>query len=296
MAELDYDQMSDAPRLELPGVGRIINVSGAIISLGLIAGLAYWGYDLVVRDVSGVPVGGGLGGPVRVAPDDPGGELVDHVGLSVSAIPAEGIADEPAERIILAPVTNELVADDLPEAALNEIVAAEEVAANPPTIEEALEAQSETIDSLIGAALAEATGTIEGPGGEPMTLIAPEVPGVAVSLIPLARPTGLVTIPPLPVADDGVVSLDPADIPEGTRLAQLGAFDTEAQARDAWGVLVRQFPEFMTDKARVIEPAQSGGKKFFRLRAQGFEGLSDARRFCAALEGGQKNCIPVKQR
>ena len=63
-----------------------------------------------------------------------------------------------------------------------------------------------------------------------------------------------------------------------------------------WAKLTAQYPEFLTDKARVIEPAQSGGKLFFRLRAHGFEDLADARRFCAALVAGQANCIPVRQR
>jgi hypothetical protein len=296
MAELDYDQMSDAPRFELPRMGQIINFSGAIVSLGLIGGLAWWGYDLIVRDVSGVPVVRALEGPMRVAPEEPGGEVAEHVGLSVNAIPAEGIADEPAERIILAPVTNELGADDLPIAELDEIVAAEAIAANPPSVEEAAEAQNASIDDLIGAALAEATGTVEGPDGQPMSVIPPDIPGVSKSLIPLARPTSMAAIAPLPVADDGVVIVEPSAIAEGTRLAQLGAFDTITQARDKWASLAQNFPEFMTDKARVIEPAQSGGKQFFRLRAHGFEGLSDARRFCAALMAAEENCIPVKQR
>lgn len=296
MAELDYDQMSDAPRFELPRMGQIINFSGAIVSLGLIGGLAWWGYDLIVRDVSGVPVVRALEGPMRVAPEEPGGEVAEHTGLSVNAIPAEGIADEPAERIILAPITTDLGADDLPAAELDEVVAAAEIAANPPSVEEAAEAQSASIDDLIGAALAEATGTVEGPDGAPMAVIAPEIPGVAKSLIPLARPATIAAVAPLPVADDGVVTIDPANIAEGTRLAQLGAFDTVAQARDAWASLAQNFPEFMTDKARVIEPAQSGGKQFYRLRAHGFEGLSDARRFCAALVAAEENCIPVKQR
>ena len=52
----------------------------------------------------------------------------------------------------------------------------------------------------------------------------------------------------------------------------------------------------MTDKARVIEQAQSGGKVFYRLRAHGFRDISDARRFCAALVAEEIGCIPVLQR
>jgi len=52
----------------------------------------------------------------------------------------------------------------------------------------------------------------------------------------------------------------------------------------------------MSDKARVIQRAQSGGNVFYRLRVQGFDDLSDARQFCSALLAKQANCIPVVTR
>ena len=294
MAELNYDQMADDAGFEFPRIGQLINILGAVVSVGLIAALAWWAYQLVVRDVSGVPVVRALEGPMRVAPVDPGGEVAEHVGLAVNSIPAEGIAEEPAERIILAPVTTTLAEEDLTQAELAEQVAAEEIAAMEPA--EAIAAQEQTMDDLIGAALAEATGTVAGEDGAVIALISPDIPGVTKSLVPLARPETMTAPEPLPVAADGIVSLDPAVIAEGTRLAQLGAFDSEAQAQAGWAKLMGAFPEYMTDKARVIEPAQSGGKMFYRLRAHGFEGLNDARRFCAALVAAGENCIPVRQR
>lgn len=37
--------------------GKALNLFGAAASLALIAGIGLWGYKLVLRDVSGVPVG-----------------------------------------------------------------------------------------------------------------------------------------------------------------------------------------------------------------------------------------------
>ena len=46
----------------------------------------------------------------------------------------------------------------------------------------------------------------------------------------------------------------------------------------------------------VVQSAQSGGRTFYRLRAHGFAGEDDARRFCAALLAENAACIPVAQR
>ena len=46
----------------------------------------------------------------------------------------------------------------------------------------------------------------------------------------------------------------------------------------------------------MIEQAQSGGKTFYRLRAMGFDDLSEARRLCSALTAAKASCIPVVTR
>jgi hypothetical protein len=76
----------------------------------------------------------------------------------------------------------------------------------------------------------------------------------------------------------------------------LGAFPSPEEAKAEWAALDVKFEEFMDGKSQVIQRAQSGGKVFYRLRAYGFEDLSDARRFCSALLAGKANCIPVVTR
>ncbi|MEO0711902.1 MAG: SPOR domain-containing protein [Pseudomonadota bacterium] len=88
----------------------IVNWSGGVISLALIAGLIFWGWELMVRDVSGVPVIQALEGPMRVEPEDPGGREADHQGLAVNRI-AEGQEAAPAaDELVLAPPPVELAA------------------------------------------------------------------------------------------------------------------------------------------------------------------------------------------
>ena len=52
----------------------------------------------------------------------------------------------------------------------------------------------------------------------------------------------------------------------------------------------------MAGKGLVLQPAESGGRTFYRLRATGFEDEDDARRFCAAFVAQSATCIPVPQR
>ena len=120
-------------------------------------------------------------------------------------------------------------------------------------------------------------------------------------LRPRARPTELTSnvVPdhvqtvsaPAPAAE-----IDATTIAIGTRLAQLGAFDTPDLAREKFANLQIQFGDLMTGKAMVIQQAQSGGQTFYRLRAHGFAGDDDSRRFCAALIAENADCIPVAQR
>ncbi|MBS1304168.1 SPOR domain-containing protein [Loktanella sp. SALINAS62] len=83
------------------------------------------------------------------------------------------------------------------------------------------------------------------------------------------------------------------ELPVGTKLVQLGAFPTAADATAEWDRLTTRFADFMAGKSRVIQEASSGGATFYRLRASGFDDLADARRFCTTLDAARTACIPV---
>lgn len=334
------------------GGGGIVSLIGGVASLALIVGLGVWGYRLAVRDVTGVPVVRALEGPMRIQPDDPGGEAAAHMGFSVNAVQAEGAAEPPAERLALAPRNIELSPEDQPQAQGGEIRALTDnapaaprplSAANPPAqIAEAaptpldLDGSSEAdlralADQIAGdaAPLSGELTEIEETSADTMLavdeaveqvahapeIIARSVPGVAVSPRPGQRPgdfarivnaaqaiaqpaeappgpTGLA--PPKPAL---YVPEVPADqVPAGTRLVQLGAFDSEDVARAEWVKLAGRFEDYLEGKTRVIERATSGGRTFYRLRAMGFDDLAQARRFCAVLMAGKAACIPVVTR
>ena len=94
------------------------------------------------------------------------------------------------------------------------------------------------------------------------------------------------------------VEIDADSLPVGSRLVQLGAFESADEARAAWGAIAERFAEVMAGKNRVIQQATSNGKAFFRLRVAGFADLADARRFCATLAADKTKplCVPVATR
>ena len=302
-------------------VVSLVNWAGALISVALIAGLATWGYKLWVRDVTGVPVVRALEGPMRSAPEDPGGMSAEHQGLAVNKIAADGQAAPPPDRLVLAPRPITLADEDQSAgelAAELEVAVAAEVAA-------AQEAEAAAAMSAIDLAIAEALGG-SAEAGEPMVqetetlvtasveladdvseaaeTVVPEgaipasVAGVAKSPRPAPKPADFVpATPAVAISAEGgsgsVQVIDPTAIPVGTRLAQLGAFDSIAVAEAEWTVLAEQFEDVMGDKGRVIQEAKSGGKTFYRLRAHGFEDINDARRFCSVILATGASCIPV---
>ena len=321
--------------------GKWMNVSAAAISVALMVGVGVWGYKLLVRDVTGIPVVKAMEGDMRVAPENPGGEIASHVGLSVNSVPGEGGAAAPEDRLVLAPSGVGLQAEDLemtPAAEAAEVTPApapeiaEAVAATLNVEEEAPEA--ETVAALATPVDPNTPLTAEdvlaladqiAAGAVPMTdlaegetapievavngvvvdpdIIPDAVPGVRRSLRPSVRPAAapVVATPAAARAPSASASatapvtgqVTTAVLPVGTKLVQLGAFDSADIAASEWVRLTSRFPDFFAGKDQVIQEAASGGRTFFRLRAQNFADLSDARRFCAALSAEGAPCIPV---
>lgn len=105
----------DSPA-KLEVVQAVTRLAGAAVSVSLVLGLGVWSYQMMMRDVSGVPVIQALGGPTRTAPDDPGGHKAEHQGLSVNRIAALGEAAPPPDAVTLAPRPAGLAEEDRPMA------------------------------------------------------------------------------------------------------------------------------------------------------------------------------------
>lgn len=342
------------PELSVPAgqllvrAGKATQWAGAAVSLALVAGVGVWGYKLLVRDMTGIPVVRAMEGPVREAPSNPGGDVVPHLGLSVNVVAAAGEAAAPEERLLLAPVQTEMSEDDMlamptaeadepnasvggaateievavaaivvspqPEADPGLLAAPEQPQAAPvnlPGPDDASQAEAPmTAEDVLALADQIATGTaplsdlapgtdvpavVTLDGAASVIVIDRAVPGVATALIPQARPDTLTAraAPAVPAPPQAATLVLTDDIPVGTNLVQLGAYETPELAAVAWDTLGQSFSDFMAGKTRVIQQASSGGRGFFRLRAMGFANLDEARSFCAALAAEDAACIPV---
>ncbi|MEM9317891.1 MAG: SPOR domain-containing protein [Pseudomonadota bacterium] len=334
MADFAYSQseMDAAEEIDSGGLQALINVTGGLVSIVLIAGLVAWGWQLMVRDVSGVPVVEALQGPMRIEPADPGGSQADHQGLAVNRI-AEGQEAAPAaDAISLAPPPVDLAeiefaplpADPEPietapepvarAIAPDETVPADasspsDVATSAPTPEAAAEATLALIDRLATEeqeAQAPEVGQPSFEGslvGDRIEVLPISIAGLRSSLLPSPRPAALEraaeTITQTSAASTEPqlpAEIDPETLTPGTRLVQLGAFDDAREAEAEWDRLAAAFPDFFVARSRIVQQALSGGRAFFRLRAHGFEDLMDARRFCTALLAEGAACIPVTVR
>lgn len=335
---VDYSAGPNGSSAGIPAT-KFVNLAAAAISVALIGGVGVWGYKLLMRDVTGVPVVRAMTGEMRVAPEHPGGEIATHVGLSVNSVPADGGAAEPEDRLVLAPSNATLQAEDLNVEM--SVAEAGEVEPVVPVQTAQATAANLTQDDSDQAVLIAATTTPVDPstpltaadvlaladqiaaGAAPMTalsdgvdvpievavngvsvnpnVIPDAVPGVRRSPRPASRPAGARAVPvsanAAPTTNAAATpvtgAVSTANLPVGTKLVQLGAFDSVDIAATEWVRFTARFPDFFDGKDQVIQEAQSGGRTFFRLRAMGFSDLNDARRFCAALSGEGADCIPV---
>ncbi|MDP5366705.1 MAG: SPOR domain-containing protein [Paracoccaceae bacterium] len=166
-------------------------------------------------------------------------------------------------------------------------------------------AEPDSMAAMVDQILAQVLQGEDAPSATEATVAAIAVPrvegGISQSLRPQARPAAMVRQAALQsaamatpaAAAPAVLDVDPDTIPAGTRLVQLGAYDSPEVAKREWDRIAARFGDYLEGKARVIQLAESGGRNFYRLRAMGFADINDARRFCSALVAERAECIPV---
>ncbi|WP_438655158.1 SPOR domain-containing protein [Roseinatronobacter monicus] len=295
----------NAPRPRSIQTRSALHGFGAVLSLALMIGSVAWVWQLMQRDVAGVPVVRALEGPLRVAPDNPGGRQTAHQGLSVNDLSAAQDVTQRSE-ILLAPPSSDLSHDDVVPAqnapdAPNLSFETDETQPIAVALQQALnepEASSEPLGFVSETRRAVATSprppsrnadTIS--GARATASAASAVTNASYGSDDLAASVAQTVAAGMGSVRD--IDVDPSSLGPGTRLVQLGAYDDADSARAAWDQLARRFSPLLEERGRVIEAAQSGGSVFYRLRAHGFNDERDARRFCAALVDQQIDCIPV---
>lgn len=279
---------------------------GAALSLSLLTGAIGWSYQLIVRDISQIPIVRAQLGPLRVAPDDPGGLTAANQGLSVTQL---AVNERPllSDEIFLAPaaevlseenvalqiseenssITNKENFDTLEVSTENSL----DLKILPEQNATGLASNNEAV--LSTAAFSPKKLEIENAVSLALALTN-EVNSSFNSLRPKIRPVVLNQ-----TQTDNIAQSVPNELvvtlPVGSAVVQLGAFESKSLAEIEWQRLEALLGSVLTSKNMVIQKAESGGKVFYRLRAFGFDDLSDARQFCSAVND-KVACIPVVTR
>ena len=287
-------------------INMIFYWTGAALSLFLLAGAIGWSYQLIVRDVNQIPIVRAQLGPLRVAPDNPGGLTAANQGLSVTQL---AVNEKPllSNEIYLAPAAEILNEENLAlkvkeEYESNKVDGAFEIkevnAENSMNLEalpdqKEVDSRSNDVGVLSKAAFSQKKIEIE--NAVSLALSITNDPDKSLSwLRPKIRPVGFYRNGN--ITEDQIVSNEPMPkLPIGSAVVQLGAFDSKSLAESEWQRFEKILGSILIPKKMVVQKAESGGKIFYRLRASGFSDISDARQFCTAISD-KVACIPVVMR
>ena len=284
-----YDE-GFTPSVGTPRITNLMNYAGAAVSLVLIVGVSIWGYQLIMRDVSGIPVVRAMEGDMRVLPENPGGTVAVNTGLAVNEVAAMGEAGGPEDRLLLAPRTSGLAQEDLD---------AQPMPAIAPDLEDVVHADGAAPEAVTDE-IALLAAQLAGAAAPTFETVPDSVPGVTTSLRPTPRPATVEatqTSAPIapaatsPLLNEVVVTTTP--FPAGTNLVQLGAFANPNLAAAEWERLQLRFGQIISGYDRVIQVSNQTSGTWYRLRASGFADRAEARRLCAALLTEENDCIAV---
>ncbi len=249
------EAVAEAPSL-LGRLTRLTHYVGALVSVALIVILAVWGFKLVVRDVSGVPVIRAIEGAARTAPDNPGGELTARTGLAVNSV-AAGSEAAPVDRVAIAPQPTALNGQDV---AMGELGASAQEPSHPvelPLMDDAARViarpDGEVAAPLAADAVANATisdaPAAEAAVNEVVTdLAGNEARDVAITT---ALAEAVVAVPP------GLVAKSDRPAPRPRRVAAAAAAAPAPAAAAARPAAAESRPAAAPEAARETAPAEA---------------------------------------
>ena len=280
--------------------------TGAALSVFLMVGAIGWSYQLIIRDISQIPIVRAQLGPLRVAPEDPGGLTAANQGLSVTQL---AVNEKPlmSNEIHLAPAAQILNAENLGLEVTNGVQSNTDVGAfeikevnaensiNLKALTNKIEADKVSKETASLSKVAFSQKRIEIENAVSLALSITDDPAASLTLLrPKIRPVTLQK--DNKITGEQIVTNEPLfELTKGSAVVQLGAFDSKNLAKSEWQRFEKLLGSILIAKKMIVQEAESGGKIFYRLRAAGFDDISDARQFCTAISD-KVACIPVVTR
>lgn len=109
---------------------------------------------------------------------------------------------------------------------------------------------------------------------------------------PSAKPSVKISAPVKDGTATATAARPAALVSSGGAMIQLGAYGSEAVAKDSWKKLSKRF-DYLATLGSVVEKAEVGGTTVYRLRATAGN-ASNAGNLCGRLKVAGENCIVVK--
>ena len=280
--------------------------TGAALSVFLMVGAVGWTYQLIIRDINQIPIVRAQLGPLRVAPEDPGGLTAANQGLSVTQL---AVNEKPllSNEIHLAPAAQILNAESLGLEVTNGVQSNTDVgileikevnaenSINLKALSNKIEADKVSKETASLSKVVFSQKRIDIENAVSLALSITDDPAASLTLMrPKIRPVTLQKDSKL--TGDQIVMNEPLfELTKGSAVVQLGAFDSKNLAKSEWQRFEKLLGSILIAKKMIVQEAESGGKIFYRLRAAGFDDISDARQFCTAISD-KVACIPVVTR
>lgn len=288
--EEDPDTFDATDEEEEEGRGRspIILILALLVLLGF-AAVVWMAYDQGVRQANRgePPVLAAEEGPVRVAPEAPGGQQILHQDKVIY----DQVAGETA------PTGEQL----LPPAETPKPIPAP-VTAAPPTATPTTDfpISGTTAGKPPAAATSPATlPPVATPVPEKPVVASPkpapaeaEKPPAAVAAAPVKPP---VTEPTKPAAPAAATPAPTTATPVSGWMVQVGAFDQDSLAADAWSRVKSNYGDLLTGLKPDVQTADLGAKGiWYRLRIGPFESKEAAAQLCSQLKARGQDCLVAK--
>lgn len=295
----DFEELNeaDAPR------SRAMSWLVLIVAVGGFAALAYYAYHSGSQSMQGgqVLVVQADPSPMKAAPTDPQGETFPNQDKTIyDAITpnagdtgkVEKLLPEPEEPVIPEPAVEETApVAAAPKADTTTYVNKELDSNNTPAIDpvdaQSMKQPAPAIAPESKPETAPVVAKAEPSAGAPEMVNTKTVTPAAAPKVVEAKPE------PKPVATPAPAP-KPAPVPAATGAykIQLGAFKSDAEARQQWSKISAKHGDIIKGSPIIVK-ADVKGVTYYRLRASGYASADAAKAACAKLSSRGQACFPA---
>ena len=293
MAGIEFDaSLAHRPGDADSSFGFLLTVLVSLISIFLLGGFLYWGYSAFVQSESKVTIITAPDGPLKVLPEDPGGNLASHLGFSVNSVQESGQVAGPSAKIFLAPPAISVQESDL--RSLSGFGDSNGAIDLKSSINDALAGIFKDTDTLSEVTFLKNLKEI------PIKKDIVENTTVSNSFArPEKRPVKIVsaTLHQDLVAQIVLNQVKASMVDsEDELMVHLGSFKNKVLASADVENFVVRHKGYLTDKTVFLQKSETGGRSIYRMRAIGFSNTSETKKFCVIINSFGNDCIPISNK